>query len=73
MLQEIIVYIILTITALHLIKEMLWFFKPVKKNGFVSSCSGGGCSKCSLKVDFSTVKPDLNQIFSAKDNLIQTL
>lgn len=56
MVQEIIVYIILIITALHLLQQTILFFNPQKSHGNGSSCSGGSCSNCSLKFDLDSIQ-----------------
>ncbi|RLD38367.1 MAG: hypothetical protein DRI74_04070 [Bacteroidetes bacterium] len=64
MLQEIIVYIILTATALHLLRQAFIFFSPSKDQGNSMGCAGGSCANCSLKIDFSSIqlKPEENKL-----------
>ncbi len=69
MVQEIIVYIILVITALHLLYQTYIFFKPSKgqRNGLGCS-AGGSCSNCSLKIDFDAIQLNPEKPKQAKKN-----
>jgi hypothetical protein len=64
MVQEIIVYIILLATAVHLLNQTYRLFFPSKKKITNSACAGGSCSNCSLKIDLSSMKLDNTQIKS---------
>lgn len=57
MLQELIVYLILILTAVHLLLKSIDFFKPVKANSKGPGCASGSCSNCSLKIDFDSIQP----------------
>ncbi|MBN1651934.1 MAG: hypothetical protein JW857_11435 [Bacteroidales bacterium] len=57
MVQDIIVYIILGLTALHIIRKSIQFFKPNTAKG-CSSCVSGSCANCSLKFDMSSIQID---------------
>jgi hypothetical protein len=56
MVQEIIVYIILLLTGMHLLYKTVLFFIPTKGNGNGAGCSGGSCSNCSLKFDMDSIQ-----------------
>ncbi len=62
MVQEIIVYIILFATAIHLLNQTYRLFIPSKKKLTHSACAGGSCSNCSLKIDFGQMGLDATQI-----------
>jgi hypothetical protein len=69
MLQEIIVYLILIFTALHILYKSIEFFKPTTNNKSCSSgCISGSCSGCSLKFDMDTIQYDPNNHESKKNN-----
>jgi|GEM_PF-5239377 len=63
MVQEIIVYIILFATAIHILLRSIDFFKPAKNNDkSCSSCASGSCASCSLKFDFDSIQLDQRNI-----------
>ena len=66
MVQELIVYFILLLTAVHLIYKTILFFKPSGNNTNCSSCAVGSCSNCSLKFDFKSIKPDFDDSINRK-------
>ena len=41
--QEIITYIIISVTAIYTLYKMVLFFIPSKNKSYCSSCSGGAC------------------------------
>ena len=41
--QEIITYIIISVTAFYTLYKMVLFFIPSKNKSYCSSCSGGAC------------------------------
>lgn len=71
MVQEIIVYLILIVTALHLLQQTVVFFKPAKSHGNGYSCSGGSCSNCSLKIDLNSIQPSQENHKRSKNRFIE--
>ena len=70
MAQEIIVYIILILTAIHLLHQAVVFFKSSKSHGNRASCSGGSCSNCSLKFDMDSIQLNTKKPRHAKNSFV---
>ncbi len=60
--QEIITYLIITLTAVYTLYKMILFFIPSKNKSYCSSCSGGACGLKNHQISNSAKKKRQFQI-----------